>query len=116
MVKLARPGKRPPTEHRNPQTRGGSNESNAVRPRGSREVRGVAKRGVGSKGRGELGRLGRTIDERLRREPLTFGEVYRSRGPVEERLAVHQFLALDIAVDKARRFVLVRKCRALSGH
>jgi hypothetical protein len=63
-----------------------------------------------------LAQLVRTIDERLRREPLTFGEVYRARGAVEEHLAAREYLAVDFAVDTARKFVLVRNCKALSGH
>jgi hypothetical protein len=62
-----------------------------------------------------LARVVRAIDDRLRREPLALGEVYRSRGAVEEHLAVHEFVAVDFAVDKGRKFVLVRDCRALSG-
>jgi hypothetical protein len=76
----------------------------------------VKRAAVSNGGRSKLAQVLRALEERLRHEPLTFGEVYRSRGPVEEHLAVHDFLAVDIAVDKARRFVLVRKCRALSGH
>jgi hypothetical protein len=56
----------------------------------------------------ELVRLLRIIDERLRREPIDLGEVYRSRGAIEEHLAVRGFVAIDFAVDKERRFVLVR--------
>lgn len=63
----------------------------------------------------ELARVVRAIDDRLRREPLALGEVYRSRGAVEEHLAVHEFLAVDFAIDKERKFVLVRDCRPLSG-
>jgi hypothetical protein len=63
----------------------------------------------------ELGRVVRAIDERLRRDPLSLGEAYHTRGSVESHLAVHEFLALDLAVDAARKFVLVRACRALSG-
>lgn len=63
----------------------------------------------------ELARVVRTVDERLRREPTTFGEVYRVRGPVGEYLAVHEFVAIDFAVDQQRQFVLVRDCRSLSG-
>jgi hypothetical protein len=75
------------------------------------------RRTAGESARGaELTRVVQAIDERLRRQPLTFGEVYRSRGAVEEFLAVQQFLAVDFAVDRARQFVLVRACRALSGH
>jgi hypothetical protein len=66
--------------------------------------------------RKELARVVRAIDERLRREPLALGEVYRSRGAVAEHLAVHEFLAIDFAVDQERKFVLVRDCQVLSGH
>jgi hypothetical protein len=65
--------------------------------------------------RAELARAVRAIDERLRSDPQGLGEVYRSRGAVQEYLAVHGFLAVDFAVDQARKFVLVRSCRALSG-
>jgi hypothetical protein len=64
----------------------------------------------------ELAQVVKAIDDRLRRDPLAFGEVYRSRGAVEEHLAVHEFLAVDFAVDTARKFVVVRSCDALSGH
>lgn len=68
-------------------------------------------------GRGkELAQIIRAFDQRLRREPLNVGEVYRARGAVAEHLAVQEFIAVDFAVDQARRFVLVRKCHALSGH
>jgi hypothetical protein len=62
----------------------------------------------------ELARLARALDERLSLDPLAFGEVYRARGVVEERLAALEFLAIDFAVDAQRRFVLVRTCRLLS--
>jgi hypothetical protein len=35
---------------------------------------------------------------------------------VEERLAIQVFLAIDFAVDTARKLVLVRACLTLSGH
>jgi hypothetical protein len=63
----------------------------------------------------ELAQLIKSIDERLRQDPLSFGEVYRVRGTVEERLAVLEFLAVDFAIDTSRKFVLVRNCSALSG-
>jgi hypothetical protein len=62
----------------------------------------------------ELARRARAVDERLSLDPLAFGEVYRIRGAVEERLAVLEFLAIDFAVDAQRRFVLVRTCHLLS--
>ncbi len=52
----------------------------------------------------------------LRREPISFGEVYRAKGAIEEHLAIHKFVAIDFAVDKERKFVLVRECHLLSGH
>jgi hypothetical protein len=55
------------------------------------------------------------IDARLRRDPVNFGEGYRSRGNVEEHLAVLDAVAIDFAVDTRRRFVLVRDCRFLSS-
>jgi hypothetical protein len=66
--------------------------------------------------RTELARVVRLIDDRLRQAPVEFGEVYRIRGTVEEHLAALEFLAVDFAVDTARKFVLVRKARALSGY
>lgn len=63
----------------------------------------------------ELARVVRTLDQRLRREPLAVGEVYRTRGAVAEHLAIHEFLAIDFAVDTERKLVLVRDCRPLSG-
>jgi hypothetical protein len=57
-----------------------------------------------------------SVDEKLRSDPLVVGEIYRSRGDVEERLGIEAFLAIDFAVDKARKLVLVRVCRSLSGH
>jgi hypothetical protein len=62
----------------------------------------------------ELASRAKAVDERLSLDPLAFGEVYRIRGAVEERLAVLEFLAIDIAVDVQRGFVLVRTCRLLS--
>jgi hypothetical protein len=62
----------------------------------------------------ELARRARAVDERLSLNPLAFGEVYRVRGAVEERLAVLDFLAVDFAVDVQRRFVWVRTCHLLS--
>jgi hypothetical protein len=76
----------------------------------------MAQRAAQSGRATELAQVVKAIDDRLRREPLTFGEVYRSRGAVEEYLAVRELLAVDFAVDKVRKFVLVRSCSALSGH
>jgi lipopolysaccharide biosynthesis regulator YciM len=61
-----------------------------------------------------LAQVVREIDDRLRHDPRSLGEVYRSRGAVEEFLAVHKFLAINFAVDTERKFVLVRDCHALS--
>jgi len=55
------------------------------------------------------------LDNKLRNDALVVGEPYRTRGVIEDRLAVEVFLAIDFVVDKAKRVVLVRKCRALSG-
>jgi hypothetical protein len=66
--------------------------------------------------RTELARVVRTIDDQLRQAPIAFGEVYHVRGTIEEHLAALEFLAVDFAVDTARKFVLVRKARALSGY
>ena len=64
----------------------------------------------------ELAQIVRDLDDRLRREPLELGEIYRRRGNVSEHLAIRGFLAIDFAVDEQRRLVVVRYCRALSGH
>jgi hypothetical protein len=64
----------------------------------------------------ELARVIRTLDARLCQDPLAAGEICRSRGVVEEHLAIHEFLAINFAVDKERKLVLVRGCCALSGH
>lgn len=45
----------------------------------------------------ELARLVRSLDGRLRRDPLNLGEIYRRRGEVFEHLAVSAFLAIDFA-------------------
>ncbi len=65
--------------------------------------------------REELARAVRLLDQRLRTDPLDVGEVYRTRGPVHEHLAVKDLLAIDFAVDTARKFVNVRSCRVRSG-
>jgi hypothetical protein len=65
-------------------------------------------------GSNELARVVKALDDRLRRDPLSLGEVYRSRGAVAEHLAVFEFLAIDFAIDTQRNFVLVRDCRVLS--
>jgi hypothetical protein len=62
----------------------------------------------------ELARVIRRADERLRQDPLAFGEVYRSRGAIDEHLAVLEFLAVDFAIDRERQFVFVRTCTILS--
>src|SRR5437868_4932615 len=66
-------------------------------------------------GTGKLAQVVRDLDQKLRREPLEVGEVYRSRGAVAAHLAIYEFLAIDFAIDKQRKLVLVRDCRA-SGH
>ena len=64
-------------------------------------------------GSNALAGLVRAMDDRLRRNPVDVGEVYRARGAVEEHLAVYQFLAIDFAVDTNRKFALVRSCNVL---
>ena len=61
-----------------------------------------------------LGPILRAMDERLRTDPVGFGEIYRSANAIEEHLAVVRPLAIDFAVDKARKVVLVRKSHALA--
>jgi hypothetical protein len=66
--------------------------------------------------RAELAQIIQAIDDRLRTNPREFGEIYRSRGPIEAYLAVHEVLAVDFAVDQSRKFVLVHSCHALSRY
>ena len=80
----------------------------------SRKAREALVAAAGSGDAPDLARLVRAADERLSSDPFAFGEAYRTRGVVEERLAVLEFLAIDFAVDAGRRFVLVRTCRLLS--
>jgi hypothetical protein len=77
-------------------------------------LQGLRHRATDFGGSSELARVVKALDDRLRREPLSVGEVYRSRGAVAEHLAVSEFLAIDFAVDTERQFVLVRDCRVLS--
>lgn len=60
--------------------------------------------------RQEVARTVRSIDQRLRTDPLLVGEVYRVRGPIREHLAVQDLLAVDFAVDTARMLVAIRRC------
>jgi len=62
----------------------------------------------------EFADLLRTIDDRLRRDPLLYGEIYRSRGGILDHLAVCSFVTVYFAIDPVRQFVLVRNCRFLS--
>lgn len=57
----------------------------------------------------------KAIDARLRHDPIHFGEITRSRGSVEEHLAVHGPVAINFAVDTNKNFVYVRDCHFLSG-
>jgi hypothetical protein len=83
-------------------------------PRAIAVLQELRQRAADFGGSSELARVVKALDERLRREPLSLGEVYRTRGPVAEHLAVSGFLAVDFAVDTQRQFVLVRNCRVLS--
>ena len=58
-----------------------------------------------------LAKIIEDLDRRLRTDPGTVGEVYRSRGAVVEHVAVHEFVAIDFAIDLERKLVLVRTCR-----
>ncbi len=64
----------------------------------------------------ELAQTIRTINERLRRGPLDFGEIYWSRGSVVAHHAVCGYVSVDFKVDKQRRFVQIQECHVLSGH
>jgi hypothetical protein len=71
---------------------------------------------VRESGRAEkLAQTIRTVDARLRHEPLLLGEPYRSRGAVVEHLAVLSLLGLDFSVDTSRFVVSVRNCWLMSG-
>lgn len=58
----------------------------------------------------------RAFDEKASKDPLSLGEIYRSRGAITEYLVVQDFLSFDIAVDELRLLVMIRECRPLSGH
>jgi hypothetical protein len=53
------------------------------------------------------------LHERLQRQPLEVGELYPSRGPVEEHVAAHKLVGIDFGVDSQRKVVAVRRCWAL---
>src|SRR5437879_3511420 len=59
----------------------------------------------------ELANVLKAIYERLCREPLSFGEVYRSKGSIHTFLGFHDSVGVDFAVDTARQLVFVRECR-----
>lgn len=63
----------------------------------------------------EMAQALRIIDQRLRTDPLDFGEVYRSRGNVHEHTAFCDFIQITFAVCTERKLVLVRDCRIMSG-
>ena len=66
-------------------------------------------------GREGLARAIESLHTRLCKEPLDVGEIYSLRGAVESHLAVDGHLAIDFAVDKKRRLVLVRDVHELFG-
>jgi hypothetical protein len=55
----------------------------------------------------------RELNERLEREPLEVGELYRTRRPVVEQTAGHKLVGIDFAVDTEKKVVAVRRCWAL---
>lgn len=63
----------------------------------------------------ELARLVKSLDHRLRRDPTSVGEVYRTRRDIEEFKGGEGFIAIDFAIDRKQRFVLVRDGYILSG-
>src|SRR5688572_25975401 len=85
-------------------------------PQARDTLRSLRRKARGSSVGKTLAQVIRAVDDRLRRDPLSVGEVYRTRGNVAEHLAIHQFLAVDFAVDRQRKVVLVRACSVLSGH
>jgi hypothetical protein len=58
--------------------------------------------------RKQLGRKIRAIHDRLREDPLNFGEVYRTRGAIAAFLAVKNFVSVDYSVDTVRKLVHVK--------
>jgi hypothetical protein len=58
-----------------------------------------------------LAKVVRAVNAHLTSNPTGLGDIYRSRGAVEEYLGVIGFLAVDFAVDTKRKLVLVRSCR-----
>jgi hypothetical protein len=84
-------------------------------PEAKSAVRELAKRAMEL---GLLDNLKRTLQElheRLEREPLEVGELYRMRGPVVDHAATHNLVSVNFAVDTQRRVVAVRRCQAASG-
>jgi hypothetical protein len=54
----------------------------------------------------------KALDEKLRKDPLSLGEIRWHRGSVEGRIAIFEFVAIPFRVDKVKRYVLVRDCIA----
>jgi nicotinamidase-related amidase len=42
------------------------------------------------------------LNDRLEREPIEVGEIYRRRGPVEEHVAAHKLVGIDFGVDREK--------------
>jgi len=50
------------------------------------------------------------LNERLEREPIEVGELYRTRGNIEDHSAAYKVVSIDFGVDKERKVVCVRWC------
>jgi hypothetical protein len=83
-------------------------------PSARQEVKAFVEKSPDSEVKKALAKVLRAIEEQLLREPQALGEVYRTRGAIEQYLAAKDFVCIDFAVDKDRKFVFVRKCK-LSG-
>lgn len=62
----------------------------------------------------DLAQVVRDVMARLTSDPTAFGDIYRSRGAIEEYLAALDGVAIDFAVDTQRGFVVVRTFNVLS--
>lgn len=56
------------------------------------------------------------LNQQLKADPASVGEIYKNSPPVSQYAVVRVILSFDFAVDDSRKLVLVRRCTALSGH
>jgi hypothetical protein len=62
----------------------------------------------------DLAQVVRAIMARLTSDPTGFGDIYRSRGAIEEYHAALDGVAINFAVDTQREYVVVRTFAVLS--